>query len=164
MVFGFSIGFFVIFLSLGINLTLGYLTHYATYDISRAYLVIDNGSQEALDADRVASSDAAEIIAIQNFTWPQILNSSYFRAEDKSGFRFNKPEDVIPEFVGVYYNYKRKLSDSGFLTGDQRVEYTSESFLGKEPLRAECFDRICDMMRGACNQFEGEVTVFDNGC
>lgn len=164
MVFGISIGFFIIFLSLGINLTFGYIVHYATYDVSRAYLVIDNASQVVVDAQRNAATTAEGMVAFRGFTWNRILSSSYFRAEDITGFNFNQPDDVIPEFVGVHYNYKRRLSDSGFVTGTQRVEYTSESFLGKEPVRAECYERICERMDGACSRLQDEVTVFDNGC
>lgn len=163
IVFSFALGFFVIFLGLGISMTLGYLVHYATFDASRVYLVQDGTSQNILQSEQYAMNQVGKLRAIKDYSWNQIFSSSKFRMEEASGFKFNQPGSGKPaEFTGIYFHYKKRLSEYAMLTGTQRVEYVSESFLGKEPLRAECLARICTMMGGCSGR--GEVTAFDNGC
>ena len=164
IIFSFTMGFFIVFLGLGLNFTTGYLVHYATYDISRAYLVGDGGNQSIRSSENYKVDEYDNGIAYGSATWSQVFNSGILRMRNASGFQVNSPGDVVtPEFIGVTFSYQRRLSDSGFITGLQEVEYVSESFLGKEPVRAECLRRICTKMNGNC-QSNVEVTAFDNGC
>lgn len=163
IIFSFSIGFLILFLSLAINMTLGYLVHYATFEASRVYLVKDQASQVVDTSESWAMKEVESMKAINNLSWTQIFKNRQFKMEGASGFKFNRPGQVISEFVGVYFSYKRRLSDYSLLTGNEKVEYVSESFLGKEPVRSECLERICSKMKGSCTS-QVEVTAFDNGC
>lgn len=166
IVFGVSLSFFTLFLSLGINITLGYLVHHAVFEASRVYLVADGATGDSSQDQRYAEDRVLNNLkAYKNTGWPKVFQHSIFqmKAEDGFEFQFNRPGNVpTPEYIGVYFRYKRRLVDYGLILQNQVVDYISESFLGKEPVRSDCYEQICETMRGACE--DGEVTVFDNGC
>ncbi len=151
-----SLGFVVSFAKLGFSYTNGYLVHYATYMASRAFLVVDVNSNRPSGSDSSAMDRAKEV-----FEHYQIQN---FISGFKNDLKVLYPGDANnPLFIGNYSEYK----DSFYLPffGSRReMNLKSESFLGREPTRAECVDRICSAMKavgGSCEMF---TTISDNGC
>ena len=61
LTFIFSIGILILFISLGLNLTRGYIAHYATYMASRTYLTADNTSFTDTSSDSYAEQEAENV-------------------------------------------------------------------------------------------------------
>ena len=156
------------FLRLGINATSGYITHYASYMASRAYLVIESGSRDPAGGDAVAFREARRVF--EEFRVGRFGVRDLNIAQD---FRVNSPEDVGQlkvEYVGVRLRHGSPLSLIPFLGPPIDLEMVTESFLGREPSRGDCLARICRAMqesRGGtldCNNNITHITAFDNGC
>ena len=79
----------------------------------------------------------------------------------------NKPRPVQDHsqlFTGVHYSYQMKLTAFELVGGKDKATFHSESFLGKEPVRASCWQNICAAMgQASCND-SMDITVYDNGC
>jgi hypothetical protein len=164
--FTFAIALTLVFMFVGvaINYGSGYLVHYATFMASRAYLSTDPGAMEVeqnISGGPGSAEDAARSV---------FAKYKLHRVKKKikaSKLQFNHPlETKIYEYVGVYYEYDTVLSPIKTLTGNTKIKYKSESFLGKEPVRADCYKRICKMMVGLDNCAVGtlDITMYDNGC
>ncbi|MCB9094550.1 MAG: hypothetical protein H6621_05720 [Halobacteriovoraceae bacterium] len=158
LVFSVSIFFVLSFTYYMINFGIGYLAHYATYAVSRAYLTSDHiGRYSTTGNLRVAAADA-----VKEFKKYQLESFGV-----KGELKINSPEDVIYEFVGAYYIFEPPFS----FTDSEQNKYISESFLGKEPTISDCECRIQQIMGIGCGDgvnvsknISDDVTLFDNGC
>ncbi len=160
--FSFTVIFLVFFLHYAFNYTIGYIAHYATFSASRAYL----------SHDIVSRSPGTSLSEARDYANKEFENYSLksFGIKSSKGLQFNNPDNgFIYEYVGTYFSFSPpfvKKNDDG-----EDLEFLSESFLGKEPSRAECACRILERLQGFSCQggdfdfsVEDEVTVYDNGC
>ena len=154
----FGIGFILLFIQLSFNLTGGYLVHYATYMASRTYLVYDTANKDVTTDYTTAYREAVRVF--------DSYNVGFFGMNDTSASLQINSENVDYFFIGAYYKYEQPLSIFDYLGGGIKSELYSESFLGKEPTRVECWYRIRKAMDGL--GIEGKLatytTIFDNGC
>jgi hypothetical protein len=141
----FSIAFLFLFVQLAINAGIGYLNHYATFMASRAYLVYDDNNQ--------------------------LVDSTLNQAEDF--VRGTVMKQFGLDILGIDNDdIETNTLVNSPANGTKKYEYLlSESFLGKEPTRGDCLERICNYtfeqhVGFLCNtQVESShITVFDNGC
>jgi hypothetical protein len=149
--------FVFLFLKIALNYTNGYMVHYANFMASRAYMVVDRNSNEPSGSDGEALTRA------------QTVFSKYNVAAMVSGFsgelQANSPDDVSRNaFVGTWVEYTDLFSFSALMGGKTDINFITESFLGREPTRAECVARICRMMQDLGSDCEFHVTLDDNGC
>ena len=80
------------------------------------------------------------------------------------------PKDVL--YVGAYTVFKRPLSYLPIVGGGDPATLISESFLGKEPTRMECWKRTCEAILLAVSAAPGQCqttnnfdfTIMDDGC
>jgi len=153
MTLSFSLGIVFLFFSIAFNATDGYIAHYATFMASRTYLVVDVNANRPNGSDAIAQSEAQRV-----FT--KYLNPS------KGKFYINSPDSIdgLP-YVGAGFEFKQKFS-FGMIGVKDDMNLNSESFLGREPTRAECAERICYAFHGAGGGCESLVhfTLYDNGC
>ncbi|MFZ4713091.1 MAG: hypothetical protein ACOYL6_05250 [Bacteriovoracaceae bacterium] len=160
--FIFSVGFLFLFISLGLNFTAGYMGHYATFMASRTYLTGGNDSISSATSDAIAKTRAIDVFnrnyAMKAFGVDVTLSAANFN-EPPSG-----PKEKY-EYVGVKIEFQKNLSMVGFGGGDQKLNLVSESFLGREPTRADCVEQLCQVM-GVCgeNTDNVHITLEDNGC
>lgn len=155
------LGFLFAFLKLAIVYTNGYLVHYVTFQASRAYMITERGSNSPAGSDS-ASKDAAEELfdaykietIIPGFSGRPIIEDP----ESNLGNAKNL-------YVGVRVEFEEYISIPG---GNAKINFplTSESYLGKEPTHAECFERICRAFSDlpGVNGCMAHTTVADNGC
>ena len=152
--FGFTLLLIFVLLKISLNVTNGYLVHYATYAASRAFLVADNfaNSPEGNDglADTQAEKVFKQIVAGNTVT----MTTQKISVAQKS------------VFVGVRAEFTQKLAFSDVIGGKQPVTFVSESYIGRSPPMSECVMRTCAAIRmitgGTACSFN--VTVDDNGC
>ncbi|MBF0311836.1 MAG: hypothetical protein HQK50_04290 [Oligoflexia bacterium] len=172
--FSFSFVMVFMFASLALNVTVGYLAHYATFMASRAYLVADSFS-----ADSDYSSDDAK--SNQMFEY---VVSGLFKVTGPSNFLMKTPgppnatlrkisdsgngvgDRARKVFVGAYFNFSQKLIYPG-PGGNRELNLVSESYLGKEPTRGECLRRmrtVINELTGPDTILNNHATLFDDGC
>ncbi|MDC1173763.1 hypothetical protein OAT67_00075 [Bacteriovoracaceae bacterium] len=158
MSFIFVIGFMMTFVRISMNYTNGYLVHYATYVSSRAFMVADNNGQGG-DADNYATLKARRVY--ERFNFAAFIN------DFDSQLRVNTPavmdDSQTNLYVGVYVDYRDFFSTPN-LGPAEPLDLRSESYLGREPTRVECYQRICDMIRQINGDCQFHATVVDNGC
>ena len=165
MAFMFTFGFIFSFLKISLIYTNGYMVHYGTFMASRAYMVKEKSggvSNQPAGADAASSALAKEVF--DSFSLPLLVPGL------TSELQINDPESLNNNtsnlYVGVYVDFTDKLlTPVGGITKD--LSFRSESFLGKEPTRAECFERTCVGMGsafGAGEYCQDYATVADNGC
>ena len=163
MVFLFSIGILSIFVQLGINMTGGYLVHYATYMASRTFLVRELGNVNSISTDySYAAGRAKEVFDSYRV---EIFGVYDPAPELRFNYYDNNPQ-IDYFFTGAYYRYKQPMSIFDYLGGEVDSEMYSESFLGKEPTRGECWERTKKAFEELAIRPDHEkfTTVFDNGC
>lgn len=157
----FVLGMFYTFIQLAFNATDGFYVHYATFMASRTYLVADSNSINAESVDNFAKAMAEE-------TFKNLKVSAF--GYDLSGLKFNLQSQVGSGlsvlYLGAIFTFKQNLSPVPFIS-NLEMTLTSESFLGKEPSKQECVERIGKAMEkaksGVFNDFILH-TFFDNGC
>lgn len=152
-----ALGFLVLFVSVSTNLVAGYLAHYATFTASRVFLSFETNqtpgsvyAQSEAEAERVFNRIPLRRFGIRN-----------------GELRFIQPDPAnVLIYRGAYYTYRRPFSAFALFSGNAQVNYTSESYLGREPTRQECMQRVCQAMGLGtnCANPDFDVTVFDNGC
>ena len=165
MVFVFSIGILVAFIQLAINLTGGYFVHYATYMAARTFLVYDTARSNDIVGDygQSAPDKAREVFSLYQV-------KSFGVRDSKSELKFNYHDDnsqLDYFFTGAYYYYTQPMSIFSYFGGGVDSEMYSESFLGKEPTRGECWARTKEAMKALgipSDTLKRYTTVFDNGC
>lgn len=175
LTFTFGLGIIFLFVNISVNYSVGYLVHYATFMASRTYLTVDiaAGAPDASEAQ--ASAQALE--TFRRFKMDQIgIPSGGVLAGGSAdvGFHINRYSTVSTNeqalFVGAYAVFERPLSIFRAIAGDLKGTLVSEAFLGKEPVRTECWQRTCKAIsigvKGNATPCGGkdDYTVFDNGC
>lgn len=163
-IFAFAFGVSVVFMvfNTALNYATGYLVHYATFMASRTYLVSDTNLGQVDNAPAPSPEDA---IAVYNKYRLDIFNIP------ESGFSINEQDSTqtAGEYltVGARTLFEKPIDALGRVVGGGELEFVSESFLGKEPTRAQCAMRTCyGVTGGGCqtaNQWF-DVTLYDNGC
>lgn len=159
-VFGVSI-IFLIFNS-AMNHATGYLVHYGTFMASRTYLTADsyrgNFGSSPNQFDSLFEQKAKDVFEQYNLSIFGI-NSSFFRVNHPDGI----PQDYLT--VGTYVLFDQRIDVIGRIAGQNRLELTSESYLGKEPTRFTCALQTCrGLTAGDTCDPTLDVTLFDNGC
>ncbi len=145
------------FVKLAINMTNGYLAHYATFMASRTYMVIDNNSNTPAGSDNYAEKRASEVF--------NSYKLSTFVGNYKGALTFNAPDFSGKHiYVGALHSFSQAFSINDFVGGKSPIEFLSESFLGREPTIATCFSRVCYAMKEAGGDCQLHTTIFDNGC
>lgn len=175
LTFMFGLGIIFLFVNISVNYSVGYLVHYATFMASRTYLTHEIGVGDPAASDGSASNEA--LITFRRFKMEAAgVPSGGVLAGGSAdiGFHINRYSTVNSNddalFVGAYAVFERPLSFFRAIAGDTKGTLVSESYLGKEPVRAECWQRTCKAIslgvKGnptACGG-QDDYTVFDNGC
>lgn len=155
LTFSFAIGISFLFVSQSLNITVGFLVHYATFMGGRTYLTYDNGSNELTSVYNSAGNAAKKAFdryALTRFDiQPEV---EIITAENSASSLFS----------GVTAQYERLLTPYKMVGGGKKAMYHSEGFLGKEPTRNQCFQTTCLAMGiQGCSEAK-DITLFDNGC
>jgi len=153
-VFGLSLIFFVINSSL--NHATGYLVHYATFMASRVYLTADSHTIGSLNGSVEKAKESFEKYNLGIFK----INSNNFKVNKVEDVR-NRNENLT---VGAYTTFELTMDLIGQIAGQKKMELVSESFLGKEPTRAECAERVCYAISSEKNCENMDITLYDDGC
>lgn len=163
-IFAFAFGVSVVFMvfNTALNYATGYLVHYATFMASRTYLVSDVYSGYVASPPVPPTNNAVEVF---NRYRLDIFGIS------SDGFAINKQEASVGagEYltVGARTLFEKPIDALGRVVGGGKLEFVSESFLGKEPTKAQCAQRVCFAVTGGiCSDTAGsyDVTLYDNGC
>lgn len=162
-IFTFSFGVAIVFLVFksAINSASGYLVHYATFMASRTYLTFDDHLGNVQNAE--IRTGAAEALAAEVF---EQYNLPIFDVPNNA-FSINHSTGLADEYltVGGKTIFTQPIDMIGQIAGQGELEMVSESFLGKEPTRAQCANRTCYGITGntQCNM-SYDITLYDNGC
>lgn len=160
--FVFGVSLVLMIFNSAMNYTTGYLVHYATFMASRVYLTHD--SNIGTIGNSSASLSRGEELARKTF---QNYSLGIFKVPD-SAFKINQAGDIQPEeylTVGGYTSFDVTIDALGKIAGQSKLELVSESFLGKEPTRAECATRVCYAITGGVSCDDNlDITLFDDGC
>lgn len=162
LTFAFAVSFILVIFTTAINYATGYLIHYATFMASRVYLTQDNftgtvGAPE--NALQDATQNARNAFNSYNLSAFNIPNDSFnIHPAGSTG-----PSEYLT--VGGYTTFDQGIDPIGKVAGQQKLELVSESFLGKEPTRAECATRVCYAITGDVNcDRTMDITLYDDGC
>jgi hypothetical protein len=160
--FAITVGFVFSFYKIAILYTNGYLVHYATFMAGRSYMVFDNNASDPAFIDQPARQKAQAVF--QKFNLTELLHDFDGRLEVNDPSAFNTPENAL--YIGVFAEYEDVLLTPIF-GNKQDLSMRSDAYLGREPMRSECFLRICRAMgpvAGRGDYCEVHATLFDNGC
>ena len=158
MTFSAAVGFIFLFLKMALNYTNGFMVHHATFMASRAYLVDDQERYgSAGEGDAGAFKHAQEV-------FDKLLPAGLVDNVNASMLHQNNPEDrILAVFVGVYAEFSQPFS-MGFIGGKDQVVFRSESFLGREPTRAESGIQVCSAISAVTgDSCSVHATLDDNG-
>lgn len=158
--FTIALGFVFSFLRISVAYTNGYLVHYVTYLTSRAYMVGERDSNNPNGSDNEAKTNAQKVFDSYNIGG--IVNGFESSPEFEDPVSNSGKNNL---YVGVRVEYEEAITIPG-TTAKIRFPFISESYLGLEPTRAECWQRICDAMStvGVGSGCKKHSTVADNGC
>jgi hypothetical protein len=156
--FAFAVSLILLVFNSAMNFTTGYLAHYATFMASRVYLTSGayGGSDSFAEADERAQATFAkyrlDIFGINNSA--MTINSASTNTT---------PAEYLK--VGVYTQFEQNIDAIGQVAGQEKLRLVSESFLGKEPSRNECWRRTCLAITGqeTCTATM-DITMYDDGC
>ncbi len=162
LTFAFGLSITLMIFNSAMNYATGYLVHYATFMASRRYLTADTflGTIEspmmALSRGEENARETYNQYSLGIFNVPA------------TAFQINPAGNTSPQeylTVGGFTLYDQTIDAIGKVTGQSKLELVSESFLGKEPTRAECARRVCNAITGqdSCG-ITLDVTLFDDGC
>ena len=158
MTFTAAVGFIFLFLKMALNYTNGFMVHHATFMASRAYLVDDQERYgSAGEGDAGAFKHAQDV-------FNKVLPDGLVENVNGSMLHQNNPEDqILAVFVGVYVEFTQPFS-IGFVGGKDQVVFRSESFLGREPTRAESAIQVCSAINAITQSgCSVHATLDDNG-
>ncbi len=163
LTFAFGVSLILAVFNTSLNYATGYLVQYATFMASRVYLTADNhaGNFGSVGFSLNGAGEKARS-AFASY------NLSVFRVPNEN-FVVNRVEDVDDNTqnmtVGAFTTFELTIDLLGKVAGQKKLELVSESFLGKEPTRAECATRVCVALTGQENcDATMDVTLFDDGC
>lgn len=163
LTFAFAIGISFLFVAHALNMTTGFLTHYATFMAGRAFMTYDANSNEVK-----SNLTAAKRVAIDVFN---IYRLDRFGVQSNSVRVYDPPpygsKSVL--FSGVTAEFEKRLTPYKLVGGSVKATMLSEGFLGKEPLKIECWEMTCRALGLSPSNCGGQntpmdVTVYDNGC
>lgn len=155
LTFAFGIGIVMLFVSLAMNMTRGYLVHYANFMASRTFLTYDSNSINDVET----SIGAARVNAVRTFNSYPLAN---FGIEPQ--IKVNTPSQYSSLMSGTTATFVERMTPFSLVGGTNEATFHSESFLTKEPVRLQCMLSTCEAM-GIQNCASAlDVTVFDNGC
>lgn len=176
LTFMFALAFLFLFVNISVNYSAGYLVHYATFMASRTYMTADtatpNGGEETARQEALTTLKRFRVAAV-GVPVDSVKNCC---SNTVDGFYINSAYTSslnAPLFVGAVTVFKKPLSYFRAIAGDTEIRHISESFLGKDPVRNECWQRTCQAINmsmtnnpGSCTSGNdvNDVTVFDNGC
>ncbi len=156
-----ALGLLFSFFKMAMIYTNGYFVHYVVYQASRAYMVGERHSNSEDGSDAEAKSRAEEVFESYKLSGiiPDFDGSLIVEDPISNG----NPSTNL--FVGVRTNFTQKLMIPG-TSSTIDIDMQSESYLGMEPTRAECFFGTCRAMQemGAGTMCNEHATVTDNGC
>ena len=150
--------FLFFFMKLSFNFTMGYLAHYATFMSSRTFLVYDDDSTFDTNAENAARGVFKSIL-LDRVSKKFSGNPTFNSIPDVSG-----AGNASPVFKGAVFEYQETFSISNLLGGTDKISLVSESFLGREPTRVGCLQRICRSLEQLTGNCVDLVTLSDNGC
>lgn len=162
--FAFGVSLVFVIFNTSINYATGYLVQYATFMGSRVYLTSDSHIGSVGDVApslSFSAQRAEEAFKVYNLSMIKIPNEN---------FKINKVEDVDGDnqknlTVGAYTTFEVPMDVLGRVAGQKKLELVSESFLGKEPTRAECATRVCEAITGQDDcSMSMDITLYDDGC
>ena len=158
--FAIALGFVFSFLRISIAYTNGYLVHYVTFLSSRAYMVGERDSNDPNGNDNQAKTQATAVFDGFNIGGiiPGFDSTPAFQDPVSNSGTNNL-------YVGVRTEYEEFITIPG-TNSKISFPFISESYLGMEPTRAECRQRICDAMStvGGQSGCKKHSTISDNGC
>ncbi|MBF0359759.1 MAG: hypothetical protein HQK49_02055 [Oligoflexia bacterium] len=161
------------FINISLNFTTGFFIHYATYMAGRTYLVADESNRLPANADNEAKVKAQQVFS-------QIFTSLFKSGSSKLVMTKGAAADLLQFqqlydraqsrksklFTGVFFEFEQKMVVPA-IGGGPILKLRSEAYLGKEPLRGECLDRITELFKiGFKNSSTNNIciTLFDDGC
>jgi len=156
-----ALGILFSFFKLAILYTNGYFVHYVVFQASRAYMVGERHSNNEDGSDDEARNNAREVF--ESYNLPGIIAGFDGNLVVEDPVSNGNPQRNL--FIGVRTNFSQKLLIPG--SGNTiDIDMQSESYLGMEPTRAECFFSTCRAMQemGMGTQCGKISTVADNGC
>lgn len=164
--FIFAVSLILMVFNTSINYAAGYVTHYATFMASRVFLTQDSNDTTEGSGSTMSVAQSA---ALQTF---QKYNLEVFGIQTDSFNPSQQGDDVTAGeylMIGIRTSFKRKMDVVGRVTGQQELILTSESFLGREPTRGVCAQRVCYAITGQTSGCHGsgaslDITMFDDGC
>lgn len=159
LVMGFAMGITFLFVKQAFNATEGYLVHYANFMASRAYLTSDSASNNPSSVYTGAARVAKE-------TFERFPLGSFGIEAEFNTISFSQGSGL---FQGTTAKFEREANFLPGVGGGEKAKLLSESFLGKEPSRATCYQMVCAAITGgrdSCsgNVDESDITLYDNGC
>lgn len=159
--FIFAVSLILMVFNTALNYASGYVTHYATFMSSRIFL-----TQDSADSSWSGAPSKGRAAEMAKQAFKQRYNLSIF--DINSDLEINNQEKVdAGEYlmIGAYVRYDRKIDLVGQITGGKKLNLISESFLGREPVRAVCASRTCKAITGkdSCD-VSMDITLFDDGC
>ncbi len=143
-------------------MTNGFLVHYATFEASRVYLTHDDNSSDPVASDAIAAQAAEAAF--------KSINVGRFVTEGNIDFDINAPGTTGKAiYVGARASFEQSMGVFKAVGGGTPIKLSSISFLGREPTRGECVQRICDAIEQSSElngaSCEGNfATLFDDGC
>ncbi len=147
----------VIMIRFALSVANGYIVHYATFMASRAYMVYDHNINSPDGADAPAFAHAKTV-----FDSYQLGNLMGGKPPE---LKVNHPDfGGRSVFVGVYADFEQPFAIPKLFGGSAPLKLRSESFLGREPTRATCAERVCRAMQDAGGVCSKNSTFFDDGC
>jgi hypothetical protein len=165
-IFTFCFGVSIIFMvfNSALNYCTGYLVHYATFMASRVYLTSDSYAGTVTDPN--SSMNGTEVDAKNTYNQYRLdvfqVGADKFQINALNG-ALNDPRYYLT--VGAKTIFDMRIDTIGRVLGESKLELVSESFLGHEPTRAQCANRICYAITGGtnCNN-DMDITLYDDGC
>ena len=122
-------------------------------------MVLDRNSNNPEGSDGAALKKAQDVFAAHQVD--VFFNNFTGEVEANSTETLNTRRNNL--YVGVFVNYSDSLGLPN-LGPAINMDLRSESFLGREPTRSECYDQICNAMLAIGGDCRVHTTVFDNGC
>lgn len=175
--FTFGLGIVFLFVSLALNYSAGFLVHYATFMASRTYLTVESHTQTEGTTANMAKEEALKTLNRFRLSSLGVPTGSVLNGGGSApGFYINAHFPVVTPrsdilYVGAYTVFEREPSLFKLIAGGDKVRYVSESYLGKEPSRIECWKQTCNAIllglgsTSECDTLStNDFTVFDNGC
>lgn len=159
--FAFGVSLVLMVFNTSLNYATGYLVHYATFMSSRTYLVSDRNIGQMGSAPAPSPQQAIDVYNRYRLDIFDVAASGFAINEQDSN---QDPARYLT--VGARTLFEKPIDALGRVVGGGKLEYVSESFLGKEPTRAQCANRVCFGVTGAECTSSGsyDVTLYDNGC